>query len=107
MENAELIEVKSINELENLFESNTESPVLIFKHSITCSISRSVFSDVRQFEGPVHMIVVQHSRDVSQAVAEKTGVRHESPQALIIKDGKCVYNASHYDITPSELKKYF
>ena len=45
------------------------------------------------------------SRDISNEVAEKTGVRHESPQAIIIKDSKVVYHASHYDVTAQEIEQ--
>ncbi|MCW3489872.1 bacillithiol system redox-active protein YtxJ [Dethiobacter alkaliphilus] len=48
-------------------------------------------------------IVVQKARDVSQAVAEKTGVRHESPQVLLIRNGQCIWNTSHRSITKNKL----
>ena len=44
------------------------------------------------------IIEIQRARDVSGAVAERTGVRHQSPQALLIRDGKVVWYASHYSI---------
>jgi bacillithiol system protein YtxJ len=50
------------------------------------------------------LIVVQRSRDVSTAVAEKTGIRHESPQALVLKNSKVVYHASHYDVTAKDVE---
>jgi bacillithiol system protein YtxJ len=49
-------------------------------------------------------VVVQEARDVSQAVASKTGVRHESPQVLLIRDGQCVWNTAHRNITMETLK---
>lgn len=48
-------------------------------------------------------IVVQEARDLSNKVASLTGVTHQSPQVLLIKDGKCVWNASHHDITAQKL----
>jgi bacillithiol system protein YtxJ len=48
-------------------------------------------------------IVVQEARSVSEAVAKKTGVRHESPQVLLIRDGQCVWNTSHRQITADTL----
>lgn len=70
----------------------------VFKHSISCPISYSVKSDVDSVESTVGLIVVQKSRGLSSRVAEITGVKHESPQALVFENGECVYNASHYDI---------
>lgn len=48
-------------------------------------------------------VVVQEAKDVSQAVANQTGVRHESPQILLIRDGQCVWNTSHRNITMEKL----
>ena len=75
------------------------------KHSLTCPISAGVFEIVSGIDADVHLVVVQHSREISNEVAEKTGVRHESPQAVIIKDSKVVYHASHYDITADEIEQ--
>lgn len=44
-------------------------------------------------------------RDISNAIAEKFSVHHESPQVLLIKDGECIYDASHMDISVEELKE--
>ena len=48
---------------------------------------------------PVSIVVVQKSRDVSREVEQRTGVRHETPQAFVIRNGRAVWNASHFDIT--------
>jgi bacillithiol system protein YtxJ len=42
---------------------------------------------------------MQSARDISNAVAEKTGIRHESPQAIVLKNGAPVYHASHFDVS--------
>lgn len=104
MEKAELIELNSVEELEDVLKQSADGPRLLFKHSLTCSISREVFRSVSEIEGPVFLVTVQTARDVSNAVAEKTGVRHESPQALILENGECVYSASHFDITAESLR---
>jgi thioredoxin 1 len=51
------------------------------------------------------MITVQTHRPVSDAVAKLLGVRHETPQAILLRDGKVVWNASHFRITATELDK--
>ena len=50
-------------------------------------------------------VVVQKARNVSQEIAKQTGVRHESPQILLVQNGKCVWNASHRSITAENLRQ--
>lgn len=100
---ANFIEINSTEQLDELFEKSNEKPVVLLKHSTSCPISAGVFRDVSNAEVDINLIVIQKAREVSNAVAEKTGIRHESPQAIILRDGKAVYNASHYDITAEEL----
>ena len=47
---------------------------------------------------PVHQIVVQRSRELSNRIAEETGVQHETPQVILISEGKAIYHASHSTI---------
>lgn len=90
-------------------QSNNK-PVLFFKHSTRCSISDMVLQRLeRDWKDeytekivPVYLDLLKH-RDVSNKIAEKYGVYHESPQVLIIKEGKCVYTASHSDIRLAEI----
>lgn len=97
-------EIHSTGELDQLFEKSNEQAVVLLKHSTTCPISAGVYEDVSNADADINLIVVQHARDVSDAIAEKTGVRHESPQAFVLKDGKVVYHASHYDITANDVE---
>lgn len=99
-------EVDSIEILEDLFERSSVSPVLIFKHSTTCPISTDVYNGLSDVSGEVNVIVVQNSRPLSNEVAERTGVRHESPQAMVLVDRKPVYHASHYDVSSEEINRY-
>lgn len=77
-------------------------PVLFFKHSITCGVSTRAFKEFQQYmQAPESilvdncLIVIQAARDVSSELARLTGVRHESPQAIIVKEGSAVWNESH------------
>ena len=54
---------------------------------------------------PVHLISVRARRDVSQFVAEHTGIEHESPQVIIFRHGKAIGNASHDDISADFIVK--
>jgi bacillithiol system protein YtxJ len=85
--------------LEELFVRSHETPVLLFKHSNACPISASAYRQMGEVKTPVSIVVVQKSRDVSREVEERTGLRHETPQALVLRNGQVVWSASHFDIT--------
>ncbi|NIR34599.1 MAG: bacillithiol system redox-active protein YtxJ, partial [Actinobacteria bacterium] len=77
--------------------------VMIFKHSLVCPTSSLAFREYERYvaehgsdDGVVHALIeIQNARPVSNAVAEKTGVRHESPQALLLRGGEAVWHESH------------
>ena len=85
--------------LEELLNRSEEGPVVIFKHSTTCSVSAAAYDEMRQFVGEVCLIEVQRARELSKEVETKTGVRHETPQVIVIEKGKVVWNASHWKVT--------
>ena len=95
---ARIREITTLPELEQVMRESHERPRLIFKHSISCPISIDVHRFVEKIDADVSMIVVQRSRALSNKVAEMVGVRHESPQAMVIRDGECVFHASHYEV---------
>lgn len=103
----ELTDLGQLNEI--IFVSN-EKPVAIFKHSTRCSVSRMA---LKQFENefnskdkvtPYFLDLIAH-RDISNAIADQFGVTHQSPQLIVIKNGKAIYNVSHSDIDAEELGK--
>ena len=53
----------------------------------------------------VNILEVQSSRDISRELANMTGVRHETPQVIILRDGKAVWNASHFDVRAADVIK--
>ncbi len=103
---ANFIKVSSREELDELFEKSNEQPVFLFKHSLTCPISAGVFEIVSGIDADVYLVVVQHSREISNEVAARTGVRHESPQAIVIRNETPVYHASHYDVAAEEIERF-
>ena len=84
--------------LEALISSSNDRPVVLFKHSNSCPISAAAYREMEDLDGDVSLIEVQSARDVSLEIASRTGVRHESPQVIILRDGKAVWNASHFDV---------
>ena len=101
---ANFITLATTEKLDQLFEQSNNQPVILFKHSTTCPISAGVYDEVSKFDGDVNLIVMQSARNISEAIAERTGIRHESPQAIVIKNGEAVYQASHFDVTVEDLK---
>lgn len=99
-------ELHTTEEWNGIVEQSSNEPVLIVKHSTTCPISTAGYREFQNFETevPKYCVIVQTSKDVSRKIAEDTGVKHESPQAILIKNGKAVWYASHYNIQQSALK---
>ncbi|MBD7907589.1 bacillithiol system redox-active protein YtxJ [Sporosarcina gallistercoris] len=100
-------EIHTIDDWNRVVEQSDNDPVLVIKHSTTCPISAAGYREFQSFdtEIPKYCVIVQTSKDVSQKIAEDTGVRHESPQALFMKNAEVVWHAAHYDIQQSALKK--
>lgn len=100
--------IQTIEQFEKL--AQTENRFLFVKNSLTCPISRAAFNEFEQFtreneEAPAYFLHVQESRELSNHIAQVYGVKHESPQALLIENNQVVWNASHWDITKASLKK--
>lgn len=100
---AQFNHLDTVEQLEEVFNESNNAPVFIFKHSLTCPISADVYQEMKNVDGTVNLIVVQTAKNVSGEVAAKTGIRHESPQAIILENGKPVYHASHYDISARDV----
>ena len=85
--------------LGQLFAKSNQQPVVLFKHSNSCPISSGAYSELRSVAVPISLIVVQNARALSNEIVERTGVRHESPQVLVLKNEQVVWSASHWSIS--------
>jgi bacillithiol system protein YtxJ len=103
---AQFVDLNNSEQLDEVFEVSKTKPIILFKHSTTCPISANIFEEVSNVDSTIFLVVVQDSRELAKAIAEKTGIKHESPQAIVVKDGKSIYHASHYDITAEDLTYY-
>lgn len=97
--------IRTESELEVAFAAGR---FLLFKHSTTCPISAAAFAEYEHFaaahpEFPTGWIEVVAQRPLARAVSERTGVRHESPQALLLAAGRVRWSASHSAITAASL----
>ena len=95
-----------MDELDELLTDTGDRPVVLFKHSYSCGISAEALDELVDYlnsdgadAARYALVTVQTHRDVSNAVATRFGIRHETPQALIIRDGRVVWSASHFRVT--------
>lgn len=103
------IALTDLGQLNEIIDLSHEQPVAIFKHSTRCSISRMAlkqFENEFDLEGSVtpYFLDLLNHRDISNEIATRFDVYHQSPQLLLIKEGKAVYDVSHSDIDALELK---
>ncbi|REH00827.1 bacillithiol system redox-active protein YtxJ [Flavobacterium aquicola] len=102
------IPLQHIGQLDEIVALSDQAPAVIFKHSTRCSISRFA---LKQFENEyalqdtvdAYFLDLLEYRDISNEIASRFLVTHQSPQLLLIKNGKSVYDASHSDIDAQEL----
>ena len=85
--------------------------VILYKHSTQCGICDSAIEEVQAFEerhpaaATIYYLDLLAHRDVSNEIARKLGIRHESPQAIVLKDGKPVAVLNHRSIKADALGK--
>ncbi len=91
--------VRSPEELESLFARSQEGPVVLFKHDTACPISAAAYREMSRLPDEVPLIDVERGKEIASEVEARTGVRHESPQVIVLRDGRAVWDASHFDIT--------
>jgi bacillithiol system protein YtxJ len=99
-------------QLKDIISESADSTILIFKHSTSCSISRATLDRLernwKEAEVPnvkPYFLDLLSYRSISNAVAEQFQVEHQSPQVLIIRNGKSIYDNSHYGIDFNEIRK--
>lgn len=99
-----------MQQLDEIAEKSNDVPVIIFKHSTRCAISRMALRQFEQEYGidadkakPYFLDLLEH-RDISNEIANRFNVVHQSPQLILIKGGKAVYNTSHGDISVEAVK---
>jgi bacillithiol system protein YtxJ len=103
--------INSVNDIEMIIDRSHVVPCLILKHSTRCSISSMAKSrvemswDFSDDQVEAYYLDLIAYRDVSNYISNEFDVPHQSPQALLIENGKCTYDASHLNIRVSDLKQ--
>ena len=106
-----LTSVEHVDQVERLLAASADRPVLLFKHSYTCGISAEALDELldhlsRETDvADYALVTVQTHREVSNAIAARLGVRHETPQAILVRDGRAVWTASHFRVNAAEIQK--
>ena len=93
------MELNDTQQLDELLGESGEQPVILFKHSDTCSISAQAYREMTKLEKRFALVTVQKARALSNEIASRFALPHETPQVLVVRDGKLAWSASHYQIT--------
>lgn len=98
----------SETDFEEALDRSRSEPVLLYKHSDRCAISSRARDEVLRFDAdadcPAFEVVVQEARPVSDRIADALEIRHETPQAILLRDGRPVFDASHSNVTADTLQ---
>jgi bacillithiol system protein YtxJ len=106
-----LTQLSDIKSLEAVIAESSDRPVLLFKHSRSCGVSCEALDELHGHieSGPggvsYGIITVQSHRHVSDAAAQRLGLRHETPQAILVRDGRVEWSATHFAITAETLSR--
>ncbi len=95
-----------VAELDQIIDSGT---LVLFKHSTACWISTMAWRHIRRFskkvpDVPIYVVNVITQRDLSEDISERFGIRHESPQAIVLREGESVWHASHLKVNTEALE---
>lgn len=107
---SELTPLRGIDEFDALLRASARHPLVLFKHSHTCGVSAEALDELvdhlsrKQFDARYAIVTVQTHRAVSNAVAQQLGVRHETPQVLLIRNGRVVWSATHFRVTAAAVE---
>lgn len=99
--------LQSADQLKELIERSASKPQLIFKHSTRCSISSMLLNRLERAglndQIDWHLLDIIAHRQLSNQIAERFNVWHESPQILLIKESECIFDESHMGIQMAEI----
>jgi bacillithiol system protein YtxJ len=99
-----------IEDLDRLLAQTSDRPLLLFKHSLTCGTSAEALDELLDhingdgLDARYAILTVQSQRELSNAVSARLGVRHETPQALLIRHGRVIWSASHFRVTATAVQ---
>ncbi|MDE2726686.1 MAG: bacillithiol system redox-active protein YtxJ [Gemmatimonadota bacterium] len=115
-----VVRLTGLSALDEVIASSSERPVFVYKHSTVCPVSARAADQYHDFADdfanvdedmdtdpstPLFtQVMVIENRDLSNEIESRLGIRHESPQLLLLRDGKVTWHASHFSITGKDIK---
>lgn len=97
--------VPDVATLEAWFARSATEPVVFFNYDRFCPINVIAYGQLAYLETPVALVDVTRDHAVKRALAARTGVRHESPQVIVVRDGGAVWSAAHGAITAAGVRR--
>ncbi|MEW6322597.1 MAG: bacillithiol system redox-active protein YtxJ [Acidobacteriota bacterium] len=103
--------LRTPDDLDEAVQASADQPVMIIKHSRTCGTSAQALDTLGEWldaERPglrCYLVTVQADREASTLIAARFGVRHESPQVLVLRGGQVAWHASHFRVSPSAVAR--
>jgi len=105
-------ELRRTEDWEACLQASEEGPLFVFKHSTACPVSAAAHQRVARYlaepaegDAPVRLVRVIESRPVSNAIAEDLGVRHQSPQVLLLHQRRSLWDASHGGVNETAMRQ--
>jgi len=103
--------LSSISDLDQAEKESHDKRVVLFKHSVTCGISARAKHrlesgyDIDPDKTPLYYLDLKSNRDISNEIADRFGIIHQSPQMIILENGRAIFDTSHHSVSLDELKQ--
>ena len=97
-------EIANVASLDEFLADSNGSAAVLFKHSNTCGVSSRAYAEMSKMRHPVGLVTVQQARAVSDEIEKRWQVAHETPQVLIVRAGKVVWDASHFSVKAGDVE---
>jgi bacillithiol system protein YtxJ len=108
-------EITTLEQLDDVLNATADQPAFILKHSTACPVSFGALRRTKEYLEksraaeadlpPFYLIKVIESRPVSNALAQRLGVEHKSPQLILVDQGRAAWHTSHFDINGESIEK--
>ena len=98
------IEIESLAALDEFLAAANGAAAVLFKHSNTCGVSSRAHAEMSKLQQPVGLVTVQSARVVSDEIEKRWQLAHETPQVVIIRDGRVVWDASHFSVRAADVE---
>ncbi len=97
--------IATLDDFSAILDKSQSETVALFKHSSTCDLSADAKREMEVVKIPVYELTVQTARPLSNHIESHFGIRHESPQVILIHQGKSIFDASHRNVTADCIHK--